>query len=165
MRTKRIGVKLAANSMVKGIGLVLFADFTFTVSKRAWVVTVTDIAGGTVDESNRILLGEGLSSGAHISSTSSSIFNELANSRLLGQSLIRQPNFLLNEPLSALDLNYQYGVMDLSAKEIMRRNIITELVVHYINTVLEHAERVLILKKGRSVFQGEPTEVNMPNSV
>ena len=44
----------------------------------------------------------------------------------LAQSLIRQPRLLLlDEPLSALDLNYQFHVMDLVRRETRRRNIVT----------------------------------------
>nr|WP_314263843.1 ABC transporter ATP-binding protein [uncultured Moellerella sp.] len=84
----------------------------------------------------------------------------------LAQSLIRQPNLLLlDEPLSALDLNYQYHVMDLVAKETRRRNIITVVVVHDINIALRHAEHVLMLKKGNLVAQGEPSDVITPTSL
>ncbi|MBM0887596.1 ATP-binding cassette domain-containing protein, partial [Escherichia coli] len=42
----------------------------------------------------------------------------------LDQSMIRQPRLLLlDEPLSALDLNYQFHVMDLVRRETRRRNI------------------------------------------
>ncbi|MEK2482741.1 ABC transporter ATP-binding protein [Providencia stuartii] len=84
----------------------------------------------------------------------------------LAQSLIRQPNLLLlDEPLSALDLNYQYHVMDLVAKETKRRNIITVVVVHDINIALRHAEHVLMLKKGKLIAQGEPEAVITPDSL
>ncbi len=84
----------------------------------------------------------------------------------LAQSLIRQPNLLLlDEPLSALDLNYQYHVMDLVAKETKRRNIITVVVVHDINIALRHAEHVLMLKQGKLIAQGEPAEVITPESL
>ncbi|EML1934476.1 ABC transporter ATP-binding protein [Providencia vermicola] len=84
----------------------------------------------------------------------------------LAQSLIRQPNLLLlDEPLSALDLNYQYHVMDLVAKETKRRNIITVVVVHDINIALRHAEHVLMLKKGKLIAQGEPEDVITPSSL
>ncbi len=84
----------------------------------------------------------------------------------MAQSLIRQPNLLLlDEPLSALDLNYQYHVMDLVAKETKRRNIITVVVVHDINIALRHAEHVLMLKQGKLIAQGEPAEVITPESL
>ncbi|MFM3418361.1 ABC transporter ATP-binding protein, partial [Klebsiella pneumoniae] len=68
----------------------------------------------------------------------------------LAQSLIRQPRLLLlDEPLSALDLNYQFHVMDLVRRETRRRNIVTLVVVHDINIALRHADHVLMLKAGQ----------------
>ncbi|MDP1335093.1 ATP-binding cassette domain-containing protein, partial [Klebsiella pneumoniae] len=57
----------------------------------------------------------------------------------LAQSLILQPRLLLlDEPLSALDLNYQFHVMDRVRRETRRRNIVTLVVVHDINIALRH---------------------------
>lgn len=84
----------------------------------------------------------------------------------LAQSLIRQPSLLLlDEPLSALDLNYQYHVMDLVAKETHRRNIITVIVVHDINIALRHGEHVLMLKQGQLIAQGAPDTVITASSL
>ncbi|NBN75449.1 ABC transporter ATP-binding protein [Proteus sp. G2615] len=78
----------------------------------------------------------------------------------LAQSLIRQPSLLLlDEPLSALDLNYQYHVMNLIVKETHRRNIITIVVVHDINIALRYGEYVLMLKQGQLIAQGTPDKV------
>jgi iron complex transport system ATP-binding protein len=78
----------------------------------------------------------------------------------LAQSLIRRPELLLlDEPLSALDLNYQFHVMDLVRRETRRRNIITVVVVHDINIALRHAEHVLMLKQGKLIADGEPAQV------
>ncbi|PHM49987.1 ABC transporter ATP-binding protein [Xenorhabdus miraniensis] len=84
----------------------------------------------------------------------------------LAQSLIRHPALLLlDEPLSALDLNYQYHVMDLVARETKRRNIITVVVVHDINIALRHADHVLMLKKGQLISEGAPEQVITPDSL
>lgn len=78
----------------------------------------------------------------------------------LAQSLIRQPSLLLlDEPLSALDLNYQFHVMDLVRKETRKRNIITVVVVHDINIALRHGDHVLMLKGGKLIADGAPAEV------
>ncbi|WJV61544.1 ABC transporter ATP-binding protein [Pectobacteriaceae bacterium CE70] len=78
----------------------------------------------------------------------------------LAQSLVRQPSLLLlDEPLSALDLNYQFHVMDLVRRETRRRNIITVVVVHDINIALRHGDHALMLKNGKLVASGEPYEV------
>ena len=78
----------------------------------------------------------------------------------LAQSLIRRPHLLLlDEPLSALDLNYQFHVMDLVRRETRRRNIVTVVVVHDINIALRHAEHVLMLQQGRLIADGAPEKV------
>lgn len=78
----------------------------------------------------------------------------------LAQSLIRQPSLLLlDEPLSALDLNYQFHVMDLVRRETRLRNIVTVVVVHDINIALRHGDHVLILKNGELIANGAPDEV------
>ncbi|UAY95301.1 ABC transporter ATP-binding protein [Dickeya dadantii] len=78
----------------------------------------------------------------------------------LAQSLIRQPSLLLlDEPLSALDLNYQFHVMDLVRQETRKRNIVTVVVVHDINIALRHGDHVLMLKDGKLIADGEPAEV------
>lgn len=84
----------------------------------------------------------------------------------LAQSLIRQPALLLlDEPLSALDLNYQFHVMDLVRRETQKRNIITVVVVHDINIALRHSDHVLMLKDGKMIANGEPEEVITPESL
>jgi iron complex transport system ATP-binding protein len=84
----------------------------------------------------------------------------------LAQSLIRQPALLLlDEPLSALDLNYQFHVMDLVKRETRSRNIVTVVVVHDINIALRHGDHVLILKQGELVANGVPGEVITPESL
>ena len=81
----------------------------------------------------------------------------------LAQSLIRQPDLLLlDEPLSALDLNYQFHVMDIVARETRLRNIVTVVVIHDINIALRHAEYAVMLKEGALVASGIPGEVVTP---
>ncbi|GAA3885304.1 ABC transporter ATP-binding protein [Gibbsiella dentisursi] len=78
----------------------------------------------------------------------------------LAQSLIRQPSLLLlDEPLSALDLNYQFHVMDLVRRETSKRNIVTIVVVHDINIALRHGDHVLMLQDGNVVADGVPEAV------
>ena len=78
----------------------------------------------------------------------------------LAQSLIRRPELLLlDEPLSALDLNYQFHVMNLVRRETRLRNMVTVVVVHDINIALRHCEHVLMLKAGKRVASGEPEKV------
>lgn len=84
----------------------------------------------------------------------------------LAQSLVRHPSLLLlDEPLSALDLNYQFHVMDLVRRETEKRNIITVVVVHDINIALRHGDHVLMLKDGKLVADGSPMKVITPESL
>ena len=78
----------------------------------------------------------------------------------LAQSLIRRPELLLlDEPLSALDLNYQFHVMDLVRRETRLRNMVTVVVVHDINIALRHADHALMLKQGQLLADGVPSQV------
>ncbi|PLR21356.1 iron ABC transporter ATP-binding protein [Pantoea endophytica] len=84
----------------------------------------------------------------------------------LAQSLIRRPELLLlDEPLSALDLNYQFHVMDLVRRETRLRNIVTVVVVHDINIALRHADHALMLKDGDLLADGEPSQVITPETL
>ncbi len=84
----------------------------------------------------------------------------------LAQSLIRRPELLLlDEPLSALDLNYQFHVMDLVRRETTQRNIVTVVVVHDINIALRHAQHALMLKEGRLIAEGQPDKVITPETL
>jgi len=81
----------------------------------------------------------------------------------LAQSLIRRPALLLlDEPLSALDLNYQFHVMDLVRRETALRNMVTVVVVHDINIALRHAQHALMLKEGKLIAEGAPDHVITP---
>lgn len=78
----------------------------------------------------------------------------------LAQALIRQPALLLlDEPLSALDLNFQFHVMDLLRQETLDRQIITLIVLHDLNIALRQTDHVLMLKQGRLVANGKPEKV------
>ncbi|MBC1184710.1 ABC transporter ATP-binding protein [Kluyvera sp. SCKS090646] len=84
----------------------------------------------------------------------------------LAQSLIRQPDLLLlDEPLSAIDLNFQFHVMDIVARETRLRNIVTVVVIHDINIALRHAEYAVMLKNGALVASGVPDEVVIPQNL
>ncbi len=84
----------------------------------------------------------------------------------LAQCLIRKPDLLLlDEPLSALDLNYQYHVMDQVKRATKKRNIITIVVVHDINIALRHADYVIMLKGGEHIASGTPCSVITPQNL
>ncbi|MGL4860866.1 MAG: ABC transporter ATP-binding protein [Enterobacteriaceae bacterium] len=84
----------------------------------------------------------------------------------LAQSLIRHPSLLLlDEPLSALDLNHQFHVMEVIKRETRERDMVTVVVLHDINIALRHAEYILMLKQGKVVVCGEPQQVITPQTL
>lgn len=82
----------------------------------------------------------------------------------LAQALIRKPKvLLLDEPLSALDLNYQFHVMNVIRQETQERNMVTLIVLHDINIALQRTDYVLMLKEGQLVANGIPDQVITPD--
>lgn len=78
----------------------------------------------------------------------------------LAQALIRQPRLLLlDEPLSALDLNYQFHVMDLLRQQTRARGLVTLVVVHDLNIALRHCDACVLIRGGRLLGQGRPEDV------
>ncbi|OZI51859.1 ABC transporter ATP-binding protein [Bordetella genomosp. 5] len=81
----------------------------------------------------------------------------------LAQALIRAPRLLLlDEPLSALDLNYQFHVMRLLARETRERGMVTVIVLHDLGMALNHTDQALLLQAGRLLARGTPREVIVP---
>lgn len=78
----------------------------------------------------------------------------------LAQALIRRPRvLLLDEPLSALDLNYQFHVMDLLHQETQAHGLITVIVLHDINIALRHTDHALMLHQGKLLTDGPSADV------
>lgn len=81
----------------------------------------------------------------------------------MAQGLVCQPHlFLLDEPLSALDLHRQYSVMQILEQETRARNIVTIVVLHDLNIALRQTDYVLMLEKGKVIAEGSPEEVITP---
>ena len=81
----------------------------------------------------------------------------------LAQTIIRQPRLLLlDEPLSALDMNYQFHVMELIRRETRARQLTSLIVLHDINVALRHCEQVMVIKQGHLLAYGEPHQVLTP---
>jgi len=75
----------------------------------------------------------------------------------LAQALIRRPRvLLLDEPLSALDLNHQFHVMQLVREQTQREGMVTLVVLHDLGMALRHADRVLVLQAGALQADGPP---------
>jgi len=84
----------------------------------------------------------------------------------LAQALIRRPRLLLlDEPLSALDLNYQFHVMDLLRQETHEHGLITLIVLHDLNVALRHSDYVVMIKQGELLGEGLPADVITPTAL
>jgi len=81
----------------------------------------------------------------------------------LAQALARRPRvLLLDEPLSALDLNYQFHVMQLLRRETREHGLVTVVVLHDLDSALRHADHALLLRHGRILADGAPHDVISP---
>ena len=71
--------------------------------------------------------------------------------------MIRRPRvLLLDEPLSALDLNYQFHVMQLLRQETRQYGLISVIVLHDLNAALQHADRAVLIHQGRLAGPARP---------
>ncbi|OZI55615.1 ABC transporter ATP-binding protein [Bordetella genomosp. 5] len=78
----------------------------------------------------------------------------------LAQALIRRPRvLLLDEPLSALDPNYQFHVMTLLRQETREHGLITVAALHDLNAALQHADHVWMIRAGALHASGAPEAV------
>ena len=84
----------------------------------------------------------------------------------LAQALIRRPRvLLLDEPLSALDLNYQFHVMQLLRQETRQYGLISVIVLHDLNAALQHADRAVLIHQGPAGGAGAPADVITPQAL
>ncbi len=65
---------------------------------------------------------------------------------------------LLDEPISALDLQYQQKVLAI-AKGLSRRGFMVVMILHDLNFAALYADRIIMLKNGRKLIDGTPIEV------
>ncbi|MBY8608421.1 ABC transporter ATP-binding protein [Burkholderia arboris] len=84
----------------------------------------------------------------------------------LAQALARDPQvLLLDEPLSALDLNHQHQVMAALRDITRERQLVTVVVLHDISAALRGCDRAMLLHRGRIVRFGMPEDVVTPVSL
>ena len=78
----------------------------------------------------------------------------------IAQALVREPQvLLLDEPLSALDLNHQFHVMQVLREVTRERGIVTVVVLHDINVAMRACDRAMLLHDGHVVHFGPPQDV------
>lgn len=84
----------------------------------------------------------------------------------IAQALVRDPHvLLLDEPLSALDLNHQFHVMQVLRDVTRERGMVTVVVLHDINAAMGACDRAMLLHRRRIERFGEPGEVVTPQSL
>ncbi len=69
---------------------------------------------------------------------------------------------LLDEPVSALDIQYQHGVMQL-VKKLALRGFTIVAVLHDLNLALQYADKILMLKQGKQIAYGDLQVLNGEN--
>jgi iron complex transport system ATP-binding protein len=69
---------------------------------------------------------------------------------------------LLDEPVSALDIQFQYLIMNL-IKKLLKHNFTIITVLHDINLALQYADRFLLLKKGKVIAFGDHSIISTDN--
>ena len=97
----------------------------------------------------------------------SRLMNELSGGErqraVLARALATEaPILLLDEPTANLDLAHQAAVLALVRARCDRRGAAAVVVTHDINLAAEFSDRVLLLKGGRALASGSPSEVLTP---
>jgi len=81
----------------------------------------------------------------------------------LAQVLFRHPGLLLlDEPISALDLQHQVQVMRTVREQTRQQQLTTVVVLHDLNAALAYADHVLLLQQGRLVAAGNTADILTP---
>lgn len=84
----------------------------------------------------------------------------------LAQALAAEPSLLLlDEPISALDIRHQLGVMQTVRRLTHERRLTTVVVLHDLNIAARFADRIAVICAGRLIRHGRPAEVIEPDTV
>jgi iron complex transport system ATP-binding protein len=79
---------------------------------------------------------------------------------LIARAICQQPRIIvLDEPTASLDPAHQVHIMDLLERLRNEEGITVVMVSHDLNLAAMYADRLLLMKQGRVVSQGEPQEV------
>lgn len=79
---------------------------------------------------------------------------------LIARAICQQPRIIvLDEPTASLDPAHQVHIMDLLGRLRNEEGITVVMVSHDLNLAAMYADRLLLMKQGRVVSQGEPQEV------
>lgn len=82
---------------------------------------------------------------------------------LFAQALMRNPRILLlDEPVSALDLHFQHVLLDHLDRQTKEQGWVTLMVLHDLNLAAQYADNLLVLKAGKLVASGHPSDILTP---
>ena len=98
---------------------------------------------------------------------SSRLMNELSGGErqraLMARALATEaPILLLDEPTANLDLSHQATLLMLVRKRCDQRRAAALVVTHDLNLASQFADNILLMKQGRAVHSGKPSEVLTP---
>lgn len=75
------------------------------------------------------------------------------------------PLLLLDEPTTFLDLKVQVDVMALLSRIVVEDGRTLVLVLHELNLAASFADRIVMMREGELVYEGNPREVITPNEL
>lgn len=141
------GLKVVLSGYYASIGTYGHQDFTYAQIARARTV-MDDLAIGHMTDRRYAAMSTGEQRRC-----------------LLARALVHDPSVLvLDEPTSGLDLTATFHYLDL-VRSYMRRGKTILLVTHHIHEIPPEIQRVVLLKKGKIVEEGEKkavlSEVNL----
>ncbi len=85
---------------------------------------------------------------------------------LLARALAGNPKCLiLDEPSSNLDISHNNEMMKLLKVLTKEFNIVTIMVLHDLNSILHYADKIIMLKEGELVIEGDVENVLQPDNI
>ena len=73
---------------------------------------------------------------------------------------MREPRlFILDEPVSALDLNHQFHLMDFLKTRTREKGYTTIITLHQLDLAAQYADHLVILHNGRVYREGPPEKI------
>lgn len=85
---------------------------------------------------------------------------------LVARAMAQQsPVMLLDEPLSNLDINHKFEIMDILSELNQTRKVTILIVIHDFSFAIQYADSALLLKNGELQFRGKTKEVLIPDII
>lgn len=85
---------------------------------------------------------------------------------VIAAALVKNPQvLLLDEPTNSLDYSHQLQVINLLSSLKRERNMTIIAVIHDLNLAARFADRIVVLKDGHIISQGEPGDVITPTTL